>query len=74
MRIIGVGTGCVSITVCAKVWRVAELKIREFLGMKGEVSGIQFGEIENRRILSMTLPGEEAGTCERRISGSLRVE
>jgi hypothetical protein len=27
-----------------------------------------------RGILSMILPGEEAGTCERRISGSFRAE
>jgi len=53
---------------------VTELETLDIFGLKREVSGIQFAENEKGRILSSTLPGEEAGTCERRISGSFRAE
>jgi hypothetical protein len=51
-----------------------ELETLDIFGLKREVSGIQFAEDEKGRVLSLTLPGEEAGTCERRISGSFRSE
>jgi hypothetical protein len=53
---------------------VTELETLESFGLKREVFGIQFAENEKGRVLSWTLPGEEAGTCESRISGSFKVE
>jgi hypothetical protein len=49
MRIIGVGTGCVSTTVCTEISRVGELETRECVGLNEMVSGIQFVENEKGR-------------------------
>jgi hypothetical protein len=48
MRIIGVGTGCVS-TICTKICRMGGLETLESSGLKREVSGIQFAENEKGR-------------------------
>jgi hypothetical protein len=53
---------------------VTEHETLDVFGLKREVSGIQFAENEKGRVLRLTLPGEEAGTCERRIWGSFRAE
>jgi hypothetical protein len=49
ISIVGVGTGCVSTTVCTEIRRVGELETQDFVGLKRKVSGIQFAENEKGR-------------------------
>jgi hypothetical protein len=51
-----------------------ELENLEFFGLGEKSPVFSSRRIKRGGILSMTLPGEEAGTCERRMSGSFRAE